>query len=234
MSNATWNYKYIVCDNNGRGAVLHPNFQHGTLTDEQQREIQKEVLDFLYTVQPLLKHIMDVKIVSNPRRNFVNLRIKSDYLPLIYYELSTQGVYFCFFVSDKLEPFVIITAVHPEQGRLFELTRPLLKDLEAAVNNFKRKFGIQNETYHYTPRNERAETHQSSQSGKILWHNKSHSTHWHLKMRIATQMYRDKMPILHFFDLDKVKNAVEPVFYNFNRATLPWKDVLQIDRKSVV
>jgi hypothetical protein len=233
MTNINSRYKYIVCNENGQGAVLHPNFQHGPLNELQQQEIQKEVLDYLYTVQPLLKHIMEVKVVSNPRRNFVNLRIKSDYLPMIYYELTSSGAYFCFFLSDKLEPFVIITCVDPEHGRLFQLTQPLLSDLEVAIINFKNKFGIQNETYHYTPKTERVDSHQESQSGKIAWRNKSHSTHWHLKMRIATQMYRDKLQILKLFDLDKVKNVVEPVFYNFNRTTMPWKEVFQMMEKEL-
>jgi hypothetical protein len=76
----------------------------------EEDQIKRETLKRLGDLDPILQHIMDVKLVRNERRNFINVRIKADYTTLLF-QHSEHGVFNCFFLSDKLEPFVTITVV---------------------------------------------------------------------------------------------------------------------------
>lgn len=215
-------FKYVTED-----IKLVDSLSKGKIDRYLEQDIKREAIERLYSIEPILKHILEIKIVSNPRRNFINVIIKKEYLPLIYYE-RLDDVYFCFFVSDKLEPYVIITALHKEKGRLINLNKKLLDGLEKSITNFKKKFGISNEGYHYTSLSERNETEINVSKGNISFQNKSHSKHWHLKMRIATGMYIQKLPILNLFDFSSAKEKIEPVQYNYSRETVTWESVLKV------
>jgi hypothetical protein len=76
----------------------------------EEEQIKRETLKRLGDLDPILQHIMDVKLVRNERRNFINVRIKADYTTLLFQHCE-HGVFNCFFLSDKLEPFVTITVV---------------------------------------------------------------------------------------------------------------------------
>lgn len=221
-SNSQKFFKYVTED-----VKLIDSLSKGKIDRYLQEDIKREAIERLYSIEPILKHILEIKIVSNPRRNFINVILKKEYLPLIFYE-RLDDVYFCFFVSDKLEPYVIITALHVEKGRLINLNRKLMDGLKNAIYNFKRKFGISNEGYHYTSLKERNETESSVSKGDISFQNKSHSRHWHLKMRIATGMYTQKLPILNLFDFNSAKEKIEPVKYNYSRETMTWESILEI------
>ncbi len=80
----------------------------------EEDQIKRETLKRLGDLDPILQHIMDVKLVRNERRNFINVRIKADYTTLLF-QHSEHGVFNCFFLSDKLEPFVTITVVTHSQ-----------------------------------------------------------------------------------------------------------------------
>jgi hypothetical protein len=99
-----------------------------------------------------------------------------------------HGVFYCFFLSDKLEPFVIVTAVDPAAGKLHRLTHAQVDDLQAALRAYKDRYGVSDESYHYTALAERDDTEAFSRAGGAAAANKAHSAHFHLKMRIATSM----------------------------------------------
>ena len=90
----------------------------------EEDQIKRETLQRLGNLDPILQHIMEVKLVRNERRNFINIRVKSDYTTLLY-QHSEHGVFNCFFLSDKLEPFVTITAVIMRTGTLTCLFFPI-------------------------------------------------------------------------------------------------------------
>lgn len=137
-----------------------------------------------------------------------------------------QGVFFCFFLSDKLEPFIIVTALHPTHGKLGRLTAAHVEGLRVALHAFKERHGIHDETYHYTPLTEREQTEAFHRGGGAAAHNKAHSAHFHLKMRVATAMYRLRFPVLGLFDFDRLRAACEPVRYNYARETVPLARVM--------
>lgn len=205
---------------------LLPHLVKCNLTPNQQYTIKNQALQRLGEQDPMLRHIMEIKVVTNQRRNFINISIRKDYLPLIHME-RIDSVYYCFFMSDKLEPFIIVTAVHPEFGKLERLTRKHVDDLSSAVHTFKTRFGIKDETYHYTGLDERMETEEFVSGGGTSRENKAHSAHFHLKIRIATAMYLDRLLVCRMFDFNRIRNTIEPVRYNYNRTCASWQEVHQ-------
>ncbi len=65
--------------------------------------MKEQTLERLGAIQPLLSEIMDVKLVVQPRKNMINIRVKPEYVTLIWHA-EMESVRFCFFMSDKLEP----------------------------------------------------------------------------------------------------------------------------------
>lgn len=205
---------------------LDPELVTKKLTQQEKEIIERDTRDRLKQIDPILDQILDVKIVTNQRKNFINLRVRQDYATLLFHH-KAGDIYFCFFLSDKLEPFIIITAVHPIYGKLGQITRTHFEELKAAIHLFKQKYGIEGESYHYTPMDERKETDNFVASGGTSMSSKSHSSHWHLKMRIGTNMYKDRFPILQLFNFDSLRTKLEPVEYNYKRETCSHEKMLQ-------
>lgn len=44
------------------------------LSRDVQRQIKEEAMDHLAATDAILPHIMDIKVVRNQRKNFINLR----------------------------------------------------------------------------------------------------------------------------------------------------------------
>jgi len=203
---------------------LAERLRQGRLSAEEIKEIQRQALERLGAHDPLLRQTLDVKVVCNPRRNFLNLTVRREYVTLCHSD-ALGGIYFCYFVSDKLEPFVIVTAVDPLQGRLTRLTCRQVDDLVRSRDSFKHKFGVANETYHYTPLSERIESDDFARAGGLAAETKGHSSNWHLKIRVATQMVTHLLPVFALLNITALRTQLEPVRYNFTRETLPWEDV---------
>lgn len=182
--------------------------------------IKRAALDQLGRSDPLLPHICDVRVVCNPRRNYINVSIKNEYVTLIHRELIS-GVHYCFFMSDKIEPYVIITALDARVGRLVALTKQQIGDVTAAVGVFKAKYHISNESYHYTGIGERMEGYAFSRNTET----KSHSSHWHLKMRVSTKMCTDILPVMGMLNIEQVKATIEPIRYGYSREGEAWDAV---------
>ena len=133
-----------------------------------------------------------------------------------------------FHLSDKFEPFCIIIAIDRDEGKLVVLSKQQISDMEQAVTNFKKKYGIANESYHYTPWSERQATDTFVRGGGASMKSKAHSTDFHLKMRIGSRMYRGKFGIFNSFDFERIKQRVEPVMYNCSRDCFPWAEIKTI------
>eukprot|EP00043_Microstomoeca_roanoka_P009752 m.92976 g.92976 ORF g.92976 m.92976 type:complete len:231 (+) comp14683_c0_seq1:89-781(+) len=208
---------------------LIPSFQQtaADLSFDDKRRVREDALLRLDSVDPILRHVMDVKVVRNQRRNFLNLRVRQDYATLVFQHEGVDRVRYCFFISDKLEPFITITVLSPEEGKLERLSSLQVVELEEALTRFKSRFGIVGETYHYTPLTERQETDEFVRQQSVHMSSKAHSTHFHLKMRIATEMYKDKFPVLQLMDFDRMRRTLDHIKYNYSRHTVPWDAVKQ-------
>jgi len=127
---------------------------------------------------------------------------------------------FCFMASEQLEPIVVLVVVHREHGRLERLEPAYMPLLDTAVQQFTRRFGIANETYAYTCLKDRL-------SASSL-----HSRHFHLKIRIPTEMYLRVFPASQVLGnnhaclrkaLEPFKQQWEPLAFRFETQLLyPW------------
>lgn len=84
---------------------------------------------------------------------------------------------------------MIVTAVHPQLGRLHQLSRQQVEQLAQSLTSFKQRFGITNESYHYTPLKERNETDTFVSSGIPPPGTKAHSSHFHLVIKYVLCCY---------------------------------------------
>ena len=137
-----------------------------------------------------------------------------------------------FFASDKLEPYVIVSVIGP-RGRLPFLSCAQLDLLVVAIQEFKEAYGISDESYHYTPAKERLETDLFVREGGADRHMKAHSSHFHLKMRIATGMYLDAVKVLGLVDFAYLRKELEPVRYNYSRESVSFEVVVEMMKKDV-
>lgn len=201
-----------------------PELLTADLSYAQQNVIKQQTLERISRTDPILRVILEVKIAKNQRRNFINVRVRNDFVTLCYHEVL-NGMFYCYTMSDKLEPFVIVTVVDPLLGKLEKLSRQQLADLEMSLERFRRKFGVQNEKYHYTPLKERRETDKFVASGGTSSANKAHSSHWHLKIRVATAMCCHLLPIMNTFNLRLLSQTADPVIYNYSRECVGWESV---------
>ena len=136
-----------------------------------------------------------------------------------------NSVIYEFHLSDKFEPYCIVIAIDRDEGKLIVLSKNHIVDLEQALVTFKKKYGIANESYHYTPWSERKATDDFVRGGGAAMKSKAHSTDFHLKMRIGSRMYRGKFAIFGSFDFERIKQRVEPVMYNCSRECMPWQEI---------
>jgi hypothetical protein len=179
---------------------------------------------------PLLEQILQVRTITTRRHtdrgtaleNFINVRVRENYSTMVHHERagSTPGgaVMFCFMASTQLEPIVVVVVVHPELGRLVHITETHLTQLEVALDQFRKQFQLEGETYAYTGVHER-------QRGS------EHSQHFHLKIRIPTEMYLEIFPAMRVLArtrnmLQPYKRLWEPLTYKFEKQpTAPWPTV---------
>ena len=155
------------------------------------------------------------------RKNYINCLFVKEFDDLI----------FEFHLSDKIEPYVIAIVFDlrkTESMLLKTLTLKQLDMLKNSIDLFQKSVGITGElTYHYTTLKERDATDSFVANGGTSQQSKSHSSNFHLKIRVGTEVYKHKFPILKIDDLmGKLKQKAEPVHYNFSRKSESWEVVL--------
>ena len=207
---------------------LLPAFRHAELTPAGRRAAAAQAAAVVRAHDPLLAQLLDVRVVTTRRgaelTNHVNLRVAAPYTTMLHHERAStpsgDEVGFCFLVSEQLEPIVIVVAVHGRLGRLERLEPALVPALEVAIQQFKTRFGLQNENYAYTCLRDR----QAAAS--------CHSRHFHLKIRIPTEMYLRLFPAAQVLGnnvaclrraLEPFKQRWEPLAFRFQmQALFPW------------
>jgi hypothetical protein len=140
-------------------------------------------------------------------------------------QLYDADLMYCFMASSELEPVVVVVLVDGDHGRLVQLTRSHFDLLETALQQFRVRFGLQGETYSYTPLKGRQ---------TCSWH----SRHFHLKIRIPTEMYLRVFPAMQVLGnnhackrgaLESYKQLWEPLRYKFELKTqMPWHDMREL------
>jgi hypothetical protein len=186
------------------------------LSASQVQEIERCALAALGRLDPLLRHLVAVKLVRNERRNFVNIRIHKYYVPLVHAQTAASGTRFFFCLSVHLEPFVNVFAIHPHLGVRDTWGMIDGTELQQACESFKARHGVHRETYRYHDTKPLADGLATAlRSGAA-----SPGMPFSLSIRIATQMFTALAPTLRLLlkpgPLREVIHAVE---------TLPPTDV---------
>eukprot|EP00041_Stephanoeca_diplocostata_P009169 m.139563 g.139563 ORF g.139563 m.139563 type:complete len:506 (+) comp17632_c0_seq1:223-1740(+) len=188
--------------------------------NEHYTAVYRQVTD----IEPWLRHFVQPIRAAYPE-------IRSNYLSSVFAVLDADdGCIYEFHFSDKFEPYIIAVVLDPREGKLVRLTSRHVTHLSRAIAAFKHKFGIANEAYHYTPYAERMVTDAFVHKGGADMKSKAHSTDFHLKIRVSTKMYMDRLQVFSFLRLGELRDRVEPIQYNFSRETMPWAKVLAVLR----
>ena len=132
---------------------------------------------------------------------------------------------FCFMASSELEPVVVVVLLDGNHGRLVHLTRGHFDFLEIALQQCRVRFGLKGETYSYT-------LFQARET--CSWH----SRHFHLKIRVPTEMHLRIFPVMQVLGnnlacnrgaLEDFKQLWEPLRYKFELKTQkPCHDVREL------
>jgi hypothetical protein len=212
-------------------------FEHEELSPVARQRAQAEARAVVRRVDPLIEKTLDVRIITTYREtsagpvlhNHVNLRVAHEYSSMIHHERGfisgisgNEEVMFCFMASCELEPVVVLVVLDGDCGRLVHLTRAHFNLLETVLQQFRVRFGLKGETYSYTPLQARL---------GCSWH----SRHFHLKIRIPTEMYLRIFPAMQVLGgnhackrivLEPFKKMWEPMQYKFQlKAQLPWPGI---------
>ena len=207
---------------------LLPPFRHVELAHAGRKAAQQQAVAVVRAVDPLLPQLLDVRIVTTRRTsatepactNHVSLRVSPQFSTMLHHERALNDeLMFCFMASEQLEPLVIVVAVHARLGKLETLTMQQLQALEAAIQQFKCRFRLDGESYAYTCLKERLGA-------------SCHSRHFHLKLRIPTEMYLRIFPAMQVLGgnlackrsaLNPFKERWEPLAYKFSAQSMfPW------------
>lgn len=210
-------------------------YKNQELSAVQRTKAQAEARACVRQTDKLLEKLLDVRIITTQRGtdgegakqlyNHVNLRISNEFCSMIHHEraFSTSGeVMFCFMASSELEPVVIVVMLHETEGRVTQLDRGQFDLLQIALEQFRVRFGMHGESYSYTSLQAR---------NNCSWH----SRHFHLKIRIPTEMYLRVFPVMQVLGnnhgckrtfLEPYKRMWEPLQYKFElKAQVSWEHI---------
>jgi hypothetical protein len=211
----------LVADN----LQLLPAFRHAELAPAGRRAAAAQAAAAVRATDPLLAQLLDVRVVTTRRgadlTNHVNLRVAPAFATMLHHErCAGDELLFCFLASEQLEPIVVVVAVHRELGRLERLAPAHVPLLEVALAQFRQRFGLRDETYAYTCLSDRRAAASC------------HSRHFHLKIRIPTEMYLRVFPAAQVLGnnhaclrraLEPFKRRWEPLAFRFETQELfPW------------
>ena len=212
--------------------VLEP-YQTNELSTSDRQRPTSDVRAVVRKLDKVLEKMLDVRIITTKREgclhNHVNLRVASEFSCMVHHERAlmhnASDIMFCFMASSELEPVVVVVLLDGDHGRLVHLTRGHFDFLETALQQFRVRFGLKGETYSYT----------SFQARETCsWH----SRHFHLKIRVPTEMYLRIFPAMQVLGnnlackrgaLDDFKQLWEPLRYKFELKTQkPWHDIREL------
>lgn len=193
------------------------------LSSDERRDAARIARAYIAAKDCLFSQLVDINVISvlgsnNTLENKIVLRCRQDYVSMIYHERalpisvndkvdSTSACLFCFMLSEKFEPVVTIVVVDALKGKLHQVTESHVDQLEIALGQFRTCFGISGEMFSYTSEIERNT-------------NALHSRHWHLRMRIPTEMYMKFFPSIQVLCrsrkvLNEYVTQWEPLGHNF-------------------
>jgi hypothetical protein len=128
-----------------------PPYNTCALSPAARRCASEQARAIVRAEDPLLEQLMQVRAITTRRQtdgvtvlqNHVNMRFSQDYCTMVHHErvvLPARGaVMFCFMASNQLEQIVVVVIVHPELGRLVDISEAQLLQLEVALDQFRKR-----------------------------------------------------------------------------------------------
>ncbi len=178
----------------------------GDLADATVETVTQDTLARLRELSPLAAALVSVKVVRNERRNFINIRLRREVLPTVFYERRASCTAF-YALSDDLHPYAVLNLV-AASGDLVDtvgaLTDPICADILAVTDAFKRRFRIGGERYACVLGAEGKEF-SSLKDALPLMRRCDAKLAFCIRMRVATAMYHERLPILRMFDTAQVR-----------------------------
>lgn len=184
----------------------------------------QEAREIFEDINQTMVQLVDIKIITlrnDVLKNIVSIRIRPEFSTMIFSkQVHTEhsSILFAFMLSTQLEPVVTVVAVTPTAGRVQNLRVNQFSLLLDALQAFKDKFKLQNEKYAYTESRERLTK---------SWHSK----HWHLRIRISTDMLIHMQPASQVLIPTRVAindliKCLEPIEFNFcHQEMFDWKHI---------
>lgn len=167
------------------------------LTMNQSHQVLSDCRKLMKSKYGIMYHVTDIFVVRQNRNNYVNVRIKRDYVNTVYISTSNSlSASFCFIASDKLESVIILVVIDHNVGRLHVLPNNLLPFLEIAVNEFclwTETLQLSDLRFTYTNQQQRQKCRDMQQ--------KFHSAHFHLKIHIDKILYKKLFPAFCFIEI---------------------------------
>ena len=135
-------------------------FDAAALDPAARRAAHEQACAVLRAEDALMEKLLEVRIVTTHRaapravpsaapraapraapntalRNHVSIRFSPEYCTMVHHERAgatpADSVMFCFMASNQLEPILVAVVVHPDLGRLHNITDVQLQQLEVAV-----------------------------------------------------------------------------------------------------
>lgn len=163
------------------------------LTASVVRRINEDAKFVLSQRDGFLAHMTEFKIVRSFQTNYLNMRLRREYLHVIFCKkvLGTR-LNFMFIPSDKFESAVIVIALHSVTGRLPTLKSWEIPQFLQVLNEFLALYSIRDESYLYTPLCDRLHA-----PDNVPYSQKCHSTHFHVKIQVNSSVYENMMPLMH-------------------------------------
>lgn len=187
-----------------------------------QEQILRDCHMILRSRYGILCHVTDVSIVRQHHNNFINIRIKRDYVNTVFISVDWQrNISYCFIASDKLEPVIVVVAIDHIYGRLQKLPRCLIYSLEVALKDFcawTNSLQLKNLEFTYT----NAMTRTQSQTRR----HRCHSAHFHLKLHISRALYAQLFPAFQFTYTRSTSASIDTIdqfVYVQNTQKYGWK-----------
>jgi hypothetical protein len=178
-----------------------------------ERQMLAEATQHLRTRHPFAAHIFDLRLKRRNLHNTLAMRVRTAFRGLLHClerEREGQRLLICFALKPAPAPFVEISIWDADIGRVRELSRAIVEELEVAVNNFKTRFRLRAETYIYDREFEPA-------------------PRFCLRMRVATQMLLEYHPAVRCLFGDASggrlwRTWLEPIAAPLRAETVPWAE----------
>jgi hypothetical protein len=219
------NFMYIESDLRLKDFVAHSN-----LSRHVENQIRDECRRRLYEICPLLGSITIIKLVANPRRNFINIRFP-DCHNRIYYYHKYDDIIVAYSFSDKFEPYVIVSVLSANRersdynGRIISLNREDRKKVIASLKSYCSKHKLKGDIFYYTSEADRLSTHADQ---NVHAHRRSHSKSFHLKIKVPEAMMQNGVPLMQLFKAVDLGAAIEPVRYASSRNCISFEHLCKV------